>query len=469
MLYTISTFLFTLSVLPQVGGQEVVAPSTAGLNQQQQAELELQGVAENFNGSASLRHMQELLQQGTNPNAQDSAGDTALLLLCHVLEKDYRYLHDAHFAQAVDMAFEQLLGAGADAMHENAAGCSALFYMQSKPELLNVLQQKKLLPKELSIRIPYDTLALNRYMRMRVNQANLTTHEECRSYLSRKYCAPAYDRVENKLRCYLSCEAAERIPEGAIEDCLAFLRLADAERAANYVNNLVYWQHGEHFIEEIPIRVLQALHNIYWEVDAAKLRSALQRLQTLLPKEGEDMISCNSARPLILVLEMLERQEGQAVLPLIQEFTRSRDPEVAYYACRILLKQNNLLAPEPGELEKAWEIDPQNPAEAKLNTTQRHLYESARVDEAMRTGQFDNLTVDVVQRVETQLRSEGLTPYADAVAMLLQDGALSADPYVRQSAVHRYRELVSPAPRATNALYILRHPEQFKVSPTHTP
>ena len=467
MRYNITMFLLALSALTTVCGQDGVAPASASLSDKQYAELELQGIAETFSGAESLQRMQELLQMGANPNAEDSAGDTPLLLLCLAIEKDYRYLHDHHFAHAVDTAFELLLSQGADAMHENDLGCNALFFMQSKPDLLNTLQQKKLLPKELAMRIPYDTLALNRYMRLRVNQASCTTHAACRDYLSRKYCAPAYDRVEKKLSHYLACEASERIPKGAIEDCLAFLRLADAQRAAAYVNDLLYWQHGEHFIEEIPVRVLQALHNLHWDVDTAKLHTALKRLQTLLPKEGEDMISCNSARPLVMVLEMLERREGQAVQPLILEFTTSRDPEVAYYAYRILLKQNNLPAPEPAELEQAWGIT--TAADTKLSTEQRTIYECARVDAAMRTGKLDAVSADELQRVETHLRKTGLTPYADAVAMLLQDGQLSTDPYVRQAAHHRYQELVSPAPRAANARYILEHPEPFRVKQTSTP
>ncbi len=467
MRYNITTLLLALSALPPVYGQDGAAPASVNLSEKQHAELELQGIAETFSGRESLQRMQELLQMGANPNAEDSAGDTPLLLLCLAIEKDYRYLHDDHFAHAVDEAFELLLSQGADAMHENDQGCHAIFFLQSKPELLNKLQQKKLLPKELAMRIPYDTLALNRYMRLRVHQATCTSHAACRDYLSRKYCAPAYDRVEKKLSYYLSCEASGRIPKGAIEDCLAFLRLADAERAAAYVNDLRYWQHGEHFIEEIPVRVLQALHNLNWEVDSAKLHTALKRLQTLLPKEGEDMISCHSALPLVMVLEMLERQEGQAVQPLIQEFTASRDPEVAYYAYRILLKQNNLPAPEPAELEAAWGIT--TAADAKLSNAQRTVYECARVDEAIRTGKIDSVSADELLRVETHLRNTGLTPYADAVAMLVQDGRLTTDPYVRQAARHRYQELVSPAPRAANARYILEHPESFKAKPTSTP
>lgn len=469
MRYVITPLLILLCTLPQGRGEVAVSAPAVALSAQQQAESELLGIAENFNGTAALQRMRELLGQGVSPNAQDTAGDTPILLMCSILEHDYRYLHDAHFAQEVNAAFELLLSHGADAMHENNAGCNALFFMQSKPELLQALNQKKLLPKELSIRIPYDTLALNRYMRLRVQQANYTTHAECRHYLSRKYCAPAYDRVEKKLKFYLSCESRARIPNGAIADCLAFLRLADEARATAYVDNLVYWQHSEHFIEEIPAAVLEALHSIYWNVNPDKLKLALTRLQELLPKEGEDMISINSARPMVLVLEILERQEGKAILPLIQKYTASRDPELAYHAYRLLLRQNNLPAPEPKELEALFGIDPANPEAAPLNETKRKLYECARVDEAMRTAKLGNINAEELQRVANHFRAAGLTPYADAVEMLLEQGKLSQDPYIHQAAHHRYQELVSPAPRVSNARYILEHPGEFSTQATRKP
>lgn len=436
---------------------------------QQNAEFELQGIAENFNGTESMLRMQQLLQQGADVNEEDTAGDTPLLLLCRAIEHDYRYLHDAHYAQAVDAAFELLLRHGADAMHENHSGCHAMFYMQSKPELLQKLQQKKLLPKELAMRIPYDTLALLRYMRLRVNQASCTSHEECLHYLSRIYCTPAYERVEKKLSNYLTRESARNIPKGAIGDCLAFLRLADTTKATAYVNNLVYWEHGEHFIEEIPAEVLRSLHRLQWNVSTEKLHQALKRLQVLLPREGEDMISCNSARPIIMVLQMLERLEGDAALPLIKEYTTSRDPEVAYHAYKLLLRQNQLPAPEPGELEQIFGIDPAAPLNANLTDTQRRIYECAKVDEAMRNADLSKISAAELKRVAGHFRSSELSPYANAVEMLLDNGSITTDPYIRQNAHRRYSELVSPAPRATCARYILEHPEQFKGKSPHTP
>ena len=238
---TATTLLLSLSPLTCVCGQEAVTQTVSDLSPEHQAEHELLSLAENFQGAESLRQMVVLLQNGTNPNVKDSHGNTPLLWLCSSIEMDYRYRHDEHYAKAVDSAFAELLRHGADSMRENNHGCSAVFYLQSKPELLKKLQQENLLPKELSMRIPYDTLALMRYMKLRVKQAAYTSHEECLQYLSRKYCAPAYDRVEQKLDEYLNSESRNKIPEGAIEYGLAFLRLADSARAEAYVNNPCYF------------------------------------------------------------------------------------------------------------------------------------------------------------------------------------------------------------------------------------
>lgn len=461
---TVTALLFVLCPLTQGNSPEATVPNTP-LSAQQQLDFELLSVIENFDGAQSKQHVTELLDKGANPNAEDTAGDTPLLLLCKTIEQDYRYLHDHHFAQAVNETFELLLSRGANALHENHAGCSTIFFLQSKPELLNSLKQNNLIPKELAVRIPYDTLALIRYMKLRVRQADLTMHDACRQYLCRKYCAPAYDRAEAKLTTYLESESIERIPQGAPKTCLAFMRLADSERAQAYVANMVYWEHSEHFIEDIPLTILQALHDLNWQIDADKLRSALKKLQTLLPKEGEDMISCNSARPMILILEMLEQQDEQGVMPLIREYATSRDPELAYHAYKILLRQNNLLAPD--ELEEAFNIDPAVPEAKKLPEPVRKVYECAKVDAAMRRADLSGVSAAMLIRVEKHYRDMGLTPYADTISMLLVNGELSQEPFVHQTAFRRYRELVSPAPGATISRFILEHPEHFRIKNTH--
>lgn len=460
---TVTTLLFLISPLAQGNSPGEVVPAVAVLSEQQQTDLELLAEADNFDGASSKQRIEELLKRGADPNTEDSTGDTPLLLLCRTIEHDYRYRHEPHFAQAVNETFELLLRHGANALHENHLGCNALFFLQSKPELLEALKQNKLIPKDLAVRIPYDTLALIRYMKLRVQQAELTMHDPCRQYLSRKYCAPAYERVENKLTTYLESESVERIPQGAPAICLAFMRLAAPEKANSYVADLVYWEHSEHFIEDIPLMVLQALHDLNWQVDTNKLSQALKRLQALLPKEGEDMISCNSARPIILILEMMAHQDPQKVLPLIEEYKASRDPELAYHAYKMQLRQNNLYSPDPAELEKAFGIDPFAPQTTKLTEQQRKIYECAKVDFAMRHSDLSHVSAEELARAEQLFREMGLTPYADTIATLLSGGELSKEPYVHQAAHRRYKELVSPAPGAVLARYILEHPEHFRI------
>lgn len=454
--------LQTLS--PVLCGQEP-AESAPTLSAELAAEHDLLSISENFNGATSLQQIKQLLEQNTNPNTKDTQGNTPILLLCRSIELDYRYRHEAHYAQAVDSAFVLLLSRGADALHENAAGCNALFYLQSKPELLKKLQQNNLLPKELSVSIPYGTLAMLRYMKLRVEQAELTTHEECRQYLIKKYCAPAYSRVESKITDYLHSESRKHISQSSLDCYLAFLRLADAARAEAYINNLHYWQHSEHFIEDTPASLLSSLHRLHWNVAPEQLRTALLRLNTQLPREGEDMISCNAARPMVQVLEMLEQSQGEAVHPLVREYTESRDPELAYHAYRILLRHHQLPTPEPTELESLYSIkSTPNAVPQEI----KKLYICAKVDEAMRLRNLDGVQPDELKYAAQQYQEMGLQAHADTVSGLIQQDQLTTDTLTRQSAFHRYSELVSPAPRATLARYIFEHPALFRNSaPSH--
>lgn len=405
--------------------------------------------------------MKALLARGVDPNVKDMDGNTPLLLLCKALEMDYRYRNNPHYAQAVDKAVTLLLRNKANAMHENRYGCNAVFFLQSKPDLKSRLTAQKLIPKELAVRIPYEPRALRRYMQLRVEQAKHTTHQECLNYLSRRYCAPAYARVKEKLDAYLAQESGRNIPKGAIADCLAFMRLANEKEARAYVNDLVYWEHGEHFIEEIPAQLLSALIEIQWPVRSDKLRAAIKQLHYLLPKEGEEMISCSAARPMGELLELLLRVEGDNALWLIREYSANRDPELAYLAHRILLQRKGLPSPEPQELQSrlgfADGVPPSGVTEQQLQ-----LYTGAKVHHAMRSGNIDGVSEAEFRSAQEYYRSLGLDKHAAAIDMLFAEGALSQDPYTIQAAHHRYQELLSPAPGAVMARYILEHPEILK-------
>ena len=461
MQYAASILLLAVSFPTVEAEPATVTPPQAAISQAEANEQELLRLSENFKGEESLSKMKALLARGVNPNVTDSEGNTPLLLLCKALEMDYRYRNNPHYAQAVDKAVTLLLKSQANAMHENRYGCNAVFFLQSKPELKASLTSQKLLPKELAVRIPYETLALRRYMQLRIEQAKHTTHQECLNYLSRRYCAPAYARVKEKLDTYLAQESGRNIPKGAIADCLAFLRLANEKEAKAYVNNLVYWEHGEHFIEEIPAQLLAALIEIQWPVRADKLRSAIKQLHYLLPKEGEEMISCSAARPMGELLELLLRVEGDSALGLVREYSANRDPELAYLANRILLKRKGLPSPEPQELQAKLGFT-DGVAPDGLTELQQQLYTGAKVHQAMRTGNINGISEEDFRCAQQYFRTLGLEKHATAIDMLFAEGSLSQDPYTIQAAHHRYQELLSPAPGAVMARYILEHPEILK-------
>lgn len=452
---------FLIASLSLASAQAVAPPDVVqppAISPAEANEHALLQLAENFKGEETLRSMQKILRQGVNVNATDSEGNTPLLLLCRALEMDYRYRNNPHYAQAVDKAMILLLSNGANAMQENRSGCNAVFFLQSKPELQNTLKSKKLLPKELAVRIPYEPLALRRYMRLRVEQASLTTHRACREYLSRHYCAPAYARVKERLDSYLAQESGRNIPPGALKDCLAFLFLANEREARAFVNGLIYWEHGEHFIEEIPALMLSALNELHWPVKADRLRSAIRQLHCLLPKEGEEMISCSAAKPMGELLELLLHVEGESALGMVREYSRNRDPELAYLAYKILLRQRKLPIPEPQELEPYFDSAP----EGGVSDEQRLFYTTAKVDTAMRSGNIAGLTDADFRQAQQYYTDNGLERHAQAVEMLFSDGELSQDPYTIQAAHHRYMELLSPAPSAIMARYLLEHPEILK-------
>lgn len=424
----------------------------------------LLGITTRFTGSDALEALQTALLAGHSPHIEDSSGNTPLLCLCEALEMDYRYRTEPHFAQAVDAAIGLLLQHGADALHENKLGCNAVFYLQSKPLLLNQLKEKKLLPKDLAVRIPYEPAALSRYIRLRLGQAACTTHPECRQYLVRRYCAPAYDRAFELLQRYAKSETAKKIPPQALPDILSFLRLADTGRIEEHINNLPLWEHGEHFLEEVPGMFLSTLNRLEWEVKPGQLRKALHKLGSMLPRSAEEMIDCHASLPMGHILEMLYRQEGEKSLPDLRQYASSRDPELAYRALQLLLHRKSLPLPEPEELAKAFGL-PANGNSGSLPPLQRRLYECVLVDSAIRRNDFSQVDAAMLHRVQEAWRDMGLHAQANALTPLMNDGAMAADPYVLHATHNAYMEQPAPSPRMVIARYILEHPEMF----THHP
>lgn len=460
----------------------VLLLSTAGLSAQDSAttappantppesasaaqEPTLLAIAAGFNGASSLATMQQLIEAGADVNATDSEGNTPLLHLCAPLEMDYRYTTEPHFAQAVDAAVTLLLQHGASMLRENRKGCNAAFYLQSKPELLAQLKAADLLTKELSVRVPYDSFSFYRYIRKRTEQARLTKHEPCRQYLIRKYCAPAYELAEKRLADMLAVGSKRRFSFSDVCDLLAFMRLADEQRAHQFVHELHYWEHGEHLLEEKPAQVLEALNLLHWDVAPTDLHQALRKLDTMLPTSPEEMIDCFAAAPMGILLEMIERREGDKALPLIRKYTNGNEAELAYRAYSLLLKRQKLPTPTPEALLARFSENGTTSVES-MTPEQRRIYECAVTDAALSSGDISALSADMLTRTIRAFNEMKLKRHAAIVATLMHDGALTTDPYTIQSAHHKYTEQPPPSPRILMARYILDNPALFAARQT---
>ncbi len=445
--------------------QDSATNTTTPISDTQQQEPTLLAVTAGFNGSNELQTMHQLIDQGADVNATDSEGNTPLLHLCTPLEMDYRYTTDPHFAKAVDAAVVLLLQNGASMLKENQKGCNAAFYLQSKPKLMEKLRSDGLLSKELAVRVPYDSFSFYRYIRKRTEQARLTKHEACRRYLIRKYCAPAYDQAEQRLADMLALGSQRRFSFSDVCDLLAFMRLADEQKAHKFVHELHYWEHGEHLLEEKPAQVLEVLNLLHWDVEPKELRKALRKLDSMLPTSPDEMIDCFAAAPMGILLEMLERREGDQALPLIRKYTKGNEPELAYRAYTLLLKRQGLPTPTPESLSARFSENGTTSVE-KMSPEQRRIYECAVTDAAMSSGDTSALTAELVSRTIRTLNDMELKRHAEIVATLMQDGALTNDPYTIQSAHHKYTEQPPPSPRILMARYILDNPALFAVRRT---
>ncbi len=424
----------------------------------------LQDATSGFDGAFSLEDIRRYITDGARVNEADSNGDTPLLYLCRAIEMDYRYNNDPHFAKALDEAIILLLRSGADIMHENKSGCNALFYLHSKPALMEKLREAGLLPRPLSVRIPRNTRSFLRYIKLRTAQAELTRHEASREYLISQYCAPAYDRAQERVTHMLSAAGARQRSYEDFCALLAFMRLADKEKAQQYILSFNYWEHGEHFLEEVPALMLRALAELEWDVSPQALRTALEKLDSMLPGSPDEMIDCDAAQPMSILLTMLVRSEGDRAEPLIQKYADCNEANLAYTAHRIMLQRQSLPAPEKDVFRQLYGNNPET-----MQPIHRRLYECALVDEALRNNDIRELSSGVVERVIAAFRDMGLNKYADIVATLLRNGSLTDDRYSIQAAHHSYIEQPPPSPRIIMARYILAHPDQFPTSATEQP
>ncbi len=415
-------------------------------------------LAEQFQGKETADAMAAAVKQGASLKDTDIKGNTALIILASAVEGNIRYKADDTYRKALRDAIVYLMQNGADCLIENNAGCNALFFLHSDPELITKLLQLKLIPRELTIRVPHDEAALSRFMQLRLAQAGYSTNPFSLDYLKRRYCKPAYPRVMEQLLTYLSAETSSHIPAGAMQDTLAFLRMADEEASAAYINSLTLWEHGEHFLEEIPERLLVALRELQWEVEQQNLIKALSKLETMLPVEEGDMIDCYAAYPMGQILEIMLRQDAAATAGWLKKYTASPDPDMAYTAYRILLQQNKLPLPEPGPLCETFDLSQGMEA---LPADQKKILECALVDEAMRSENMKHINPEMIARVQDYFREMNLGTYADILGSICGENGIITPEEGLLEACTSYQETTGTHPRLELARFILAHPELF--------
>lgn len=387
--------------------------------------------------------------EATTPILASENGDTALIVLCRTAVSA-----DESARQTLLPQITQLLTDGEDALKENIHGCNALFYLYGMPEYAKELKGRDLLPKELALRIPHEEQQLLRYMKLRTAQAAMAPAQGSRDYLIRRYCAPAYKRAQARLVSYLRAGSLYRVPEDGMKTCLAFMLLAEPLQARTYVNELLLWQHGEHFLEEIPAALLSALQELRWQVPPGKLRLALQQLDSMLPREEGDMIDCFAAAPMARLLEMLVQQEGERALPDLQRYAASFDPELAQAALRLQLKLKGITPPDEEEGEE------QTGERAAMRDT-------LLVDAALHNGTLEGLTVPRLTAAAAYLDKLGLPLHAELVHSLTEDGEIIVTEVSLPKVRNRYEELREKRPRV---LLLRRLLEQEDTSrPTENP
>ncbi len=415
-----------------------------------------------FKGEASLAAIRNLLEKGVDANIRSTGEETPLLLLCHALEFDYRYRSEPSFRAALKEAVALLLRHGADPLLENEWGCNAIFYIEGKPDLVKILAEKQLLPRELALRIPSGGAALTRYIRKRAAQANLTKHEGSLAYLSRRYCAPAYDRVFERLQRYLRAESSAHLPPSALRDCLAFLRVADRKRIEEWVNQNPLWEHSEHYLEEIPERFLAALCELDWAVEPAQLRQALEKLDTMLPKAKDDMIECFAGIPMSQLLGMLNNVDPDAAEPLLREYADSRDSTLAAEALCLQLERQRLPRPEPRALESRFLPLGKD---GTLSPEQKGLIELAMVDAAASNADWTGVDAAMACRVQAELRRLGLTHHAELLSILIENDKITADADALAEVRSAWSDPAVPSPQMMMARCLLQHPEYCRPLP----
>ena len=357
--------------------------------------------------------------------------------------------------EAEDEVF-QLLAGGADPLRENNRGCNALFFLHANPDWVERLRRENLLPPELAVRIPTGRTEFLHYISLRAAQARMphTVSLGDRGYLSRRYCQPAYGRCRDLVEELLNGHGHTDEDTAALADALEVMRAADEGKAGDYIDSLPLWQHGEQMMQPVPLALLQALQDTRWTPNVANIRTALDKLASMLPASKEDMIDCAAARPVRVLLHLLVYQEGPRAMPELERLAKAYDPDAACAAMELMLRLRG------GRYLPELPLEPSTPFE--------RLAEAYRVDDAVYHGNWRELDPAAILRAAECMRSLEGTPCPLHAAMLegmVKDGQLAVAEDDALNLRYRYEEIDEPAPRRCILSHILAKYDTY--FPTH--
>lgn len=383
------------------------------------------------------------------PREADANGDTLLIRFCRMCIS----MPEAQRTRLIPL-ITLMIESGADPLQENKQGCNAMFYINGMPVLRDKLAAECRLPRELTLRLPHDEMDLRRYMRLRTAQIQYADTPGSRDYMLRRYCEPAYERADALFRHYMSRESLRDVPQGGMGDCLNFMRVTRPEATCDYINGLNLWEHGEHFLEEIPHELLRELHRLNWPVAPAKIRMALHKLHTLLPTSKEDMIDCYAAAPMVLLLEMLISQDGHRAMADLKRCSTAFEPELRAASLRLQIRLMGLTPPD--EVEQL----PEN-APAQLTGIRNTLL----ADTAIRKCDVSRLTPEILRSAADTCRAHGMPLRAAMMIDMIEGEQLSVSEATLPILSTAYAELKENTPAETMLRFLLSHQQLLKAVP----
>ncbi|MBQ8516976.1 MAG: hypothetical protein IJ498_05300 [Akkermansia sp.] len=379
----------------------------------------------------------------------DVNGDTLLIRLCRLAST-----MTAEQRRHLQPLIALLLKSGENPLQENLSGCNAMFYINGMPELMQELGKEYRLPRELTLRLPYETAALLRYMRLRSAQQRHAVNPGSRAYMLRRYCKPAFPRAEKLFRHFMEQDSLRNIPDGALGDCLDFMRVAEPEKTDQYINGLNYWEHGEHFLEELPGLLLRDLHRLNWPVNPGNLRLALLKLHSMLPTSQDDMIDCDAAGPMIQLLELLTAQEGIRAMNDVRKCAESHDPNLAQAALRLQMKLMGLTPPDEMDVR-----------DESLSEELRSIRSTLLTDAALRYCEPDAITADMLRQAIECCKQHGMPLRAELMQALQEGRRLPLSAAAMPAISTAYNEIRESSPSVVLLHYLLEHPQLLSAPP----